>query len=316
MSDYYRDYGNQRYGRRYDKDEERHGRRYGREEDRGFLERAGDEVRSWFGDEEAERRRRMDEEEDEAHYRTDYSRADYDRSGYERTGYDRDSYTGSEYGRGARRREGYRGEYERGTGYGRGGSRGEYDRGFTERSGGSSDPYRRTFGTYGERGHAGSREYGRMSDYETGESSSMPYTYRAYSETWYIPGPYTGLGPSGWRRSDERINEEINERLAQHGQIDATNMIVSVTSGEVILSGSVNSRLEKRLAEDVAESCSGVREVQNNLRVIPREASQSWSPSTQATSQYQTGQTGQMGQTEQTGQTEQRTPSRTRSTSS
>ncbi|WEX73813.1 BON domain-containing protein [Sinorhizobium numidicum] len=34
-------------------------RGYGRE--RGFLERAGDEVASWFGDEEAERRRNMDQ---------------------------------------------------------------------------------------------------------------------------------------------------------------------------------------------------------------------------------------------------------------
>ena len=31
------------------------------DDDRGFFERAGDEVRSWFGDEEAERRRRWDE---------------------------------------------------------------------------------------------------------------------------------------------------------------------------------------------------------------------------------------------------------------
>ena len=33
----------------------------GYDEDRGFFDRAGDEVRSWFGDEEAERRRRWDE---------------------------------------------------------------------------------------------------------------------------------------------------------------------------------------------------------------------------------------------------------------
>src|SRR5690606_19325678 len=31
------------------------------EEERGFFDRAGDEVRSWFGDEEAERRREYDE---------------------------------------------------------------------------------------------------------------------------------------------------------------------------------------------------------------------------------------------------------------
>jgi hypothetical protein len=34
-------------------------------QDRGFFDRAGDEVRSWFGDEEAERRRRQDERYDE-----------------------------------------------------------------------------------------------------------------------------------------------------------------------------------------------------------------------------------------------------------
>lgn len=38
-----------------------------RDDDRGFFERAGDEVRSWFGDEEAERRREADERH-ERHY--------------------------------------------------------------------------------------------------------------------------------------------------------------------------------------------------------------------------------------------------------
>lgn len=35
---------------------------------RGLMERAGDEVRSWFGDEEAERRRMLDERYDRHHY--------------------------------------------------------------------------------------------------------------------------------------------------------------------------------------------------------------------------------------------------------
>jgi hypothetical protein len=35
--------------------------RYGRDDDRGFLDRAGDEVRSWFGDDEAQRRRERDQ---------------------------------------------------------------------------------------------------------------------------------------------------------------------------------------------------------------------------------------------------------------
>jgi len=48
-----REYGENRgWGRDWDRDED--------DRDRGFFERAGDEVASWFGDEEAERRRRED----------------------------------------------------------------------------------------------------------------------------------------------------------------------------------------------------------------------------------------------------------------
>ncbi len=39
--------------------------------DRGFFDRAGDEVRSWFGDDDAERRREMDQRYDERHSRRD-----------------------------------------------------------------------------------------------------------------------------------------------------------------------------------------------------------------------------------------------------
>ena len=42
--------------------------------ERGFFDRAGDEVRSWFGDEEAERRRRYDERYDERSDRHDAPR--------------------------------------------------------------------------------------------------------------------------------------------------------------------------------------------------------------------------------------------------
>src|SRR3546814_4169656 len=53
------------YGRRRSEGEGRYGTSsreyYDDDEDRGFFDRAGDEVRSWFGDEEAERRREHDE---------------------------------------------------------------------------------------------------------------------------------------------------------------------------------------------------------------------------------------------------------------
>lgn len=50
-------------------------------EDRDFFQRAGDEVRSWFGDEEAERRRRRDAERD-GYYDRDDNRSRYGASGY------------------------------------------------------------------------------------------------------------------------------------------------------------------------------------------------------------------------------------------
>jgi len=42
---------------------------------------------------------------------------------------------------------------------------------------------------------------------------------------------------------------------------------VRVNQGEVTLAGSVRSRDEKRFTEDLVEKISGVREVNNNLKV-------------------------------------------------
>ncbi len=84
----------------------------------------------------------------------------------------------------------------------------------------------------------------------------------------YEQGPYFGRGPKGYRRSDERIEEDINERLTQHPFLDATELEVSVQNGDVVLSGMVDDRNAKRIAEDIAESVSGVKDVQNQIRVI------------------------------------------------
>jgi hypothetical protein len=49
--------------------------------------------------------------------------------------------------------------------------------------------------------------------------------------------------------------------------VDATEIEVAVLNGEVTLSGTVDRREQRRRAEDVAESVSGVKHVQNNIRV-------------------------------------------------
>jgi osmotically-inducible protein OsmY len=83
-------------------------------------------------------------------------------------------------------------------------------------------------------------------------------------------GPFAGRGPKGYVRSDERIREDVNDRLLEHAEIDATEIDVSVSDREVTLEGAVDDKRTKRLAEDVAESVRGVHDVHNRLRVAPR----------------------------------------------
>lgn len=80
-------------------------------------------------------------------------------------------------------------------------------------------------------------------------------------------GQFTGRGPKGYQRSDERIREDVSDRLTEHGDLDASGIEVDVSQGVVTLSGSVDDRWGKRLAEDIAERISGVRDVMNQLRV-------------------------------------------------
>jgi hypothetical protein len=78
---------------------------------------------------------------------------------------------------------------------------------------------------------------------------------------------YAGRGPKDYKRSDERIQEEVSDRLTDDHSVDASEISVQVKNGEVTLSGTVSSRDQKRRVEDLAESISGVSEVNNMLKV-------------------------------------------------
>lgn len=113
-------------------------------------------------------------------------------------------------------------------------------------------------------GYAAERDYegsafGRRGGYAAGEGWSGAGERR---------GAY-GKGPRGYVRSDERILEDVNERLTADWEIDATEIEVTASRGEVTLNGIVRSRDDRRRAEDLAEGVSGVTHVQNNLRVEP-----------------------------------------------
>jgi hypothetical protein len=79
--------------------------------------------------------------------------------------------------------------------------------------------------------------------------------------------PAAKRGPKNWRLSDERIREEVCEALAHHGELDASDIEVSVETAEVTLRGTVPDRRSKRLAEHIVEACGGVEDVHNRLEV-------------------------------------------------
>lgn len=74
-------------------------------------------------------------------------------------------------------------------------------------------------------------------------------------------------GPRNWQRSDERIREDVCERLASLDDVDVSDVSVSVEQGRVRLTGSVVQRGDKHRIEDVADDSVGVRDVDNQIRV-------------------------------------------------
>jgi len=241
-----------------------------RNSNRDWSDKAGDEVRSWMGDDRAERRRDMDEARE-----------------------NRDRYTGGYRSTGSERPTGMSGAYPS-TGYGRsyeddgyrrasmgGGVGGATGGGMDARTGRAYGPPGRT-----EQGYARSagsarddRRYGPTRDYGTDEERG--FFERAGDEvaSWFgdedaarrreEDSRHRGRGPKGYVRSDDRIKEDVSERLMDDGHLDASDIEVTVQDGEVTLGGTVSERFAKRHAEDIAERASGVKHVQNNLRVAP-----------------------------------------------
>jgi osmotically-inducible protein OsmY len=87
-----------------------------------------------------------------------------------------------------------------------------------------------------------------------------------------MSGPHRGKGPKDYQRSEERIREDVCHRLYEDDRVDASDIQVDIQKDEVILSGTVNSRDEKRRAEDVVESIYGVRNVENRIRVARNDS--------------------------------------------
>ncbi|WFT78277.1 BON domain-containing protein [Methylobacterium sp. CB376] len=191
----------------------------------------------------------------------DMSGRGQDRSRY--TGGDNDYYGGfygadQGYGRGRSDRPS-QGGYGRGDygarDYGRGGSR-DYTRSYDDRD---------VTGYRGERGFL-DRAGDEISSW-FGDDEAARRRERDAAQGDQGAQHHGGRGPRNYQRSDERICDDVNDRLTDDRQVDATEIEVTVQGREVTLNGTVNNRYDKRRAEDIAESVSGVTHVQNNLRV-------------------------------------------------
>lgn len=252
---------------------------------------------------------------------------DYDRDRYGNQGYGNQGYGNQGYGQDWRSQGNYRegegpfgnwgpGYYGYGNqGYGQGWNQGYY---------GNPGYYGQGYGQgwnqgtyYGNQGW-GNQGYGQGhgQGWSQGRSYGQGYGGQGYgqygqgtygtNQPWRERGRFTGVGPQNYQRSDHRIQEDINDRLTEHPDLDARNVNVQVQNGEVTLNGWVNSRRDKRIAEDIADSVSGVKNVSNNLSVQPQHQQQpDWLQSVENV--FTPGQTG--SQTQQ-GQQSQQTSSR------
>ncbi len=229
--------------------------------------------------------------------------------GFLRRHFDEEGQVYGEYG-GDRRQEDYEDHRDWGS---RGGYRGDPDLN-QERSGGHAYDFthrdlgrsgfgnqsgRRAFEGQERLGNAeryGGRSGGGLYDYygdRTNESSRGGWPREGSRIDRYVSaegrasmgaGSFRGKGPKGYVRSDERIKEDVSDRLSDDDTLDASEITVEVSSGEVTLSGYVDSRQAKRTAEDCAEQCAGVTQVQNNLRV--RSGSETVAGSTSSGGQF------------------------------
>lgn len=128
------------------------------------------------------------------------------------------------------------------------------------------------------RGTSGYGSLGTTPNYRTGDN----YAQRDMSEfnrnNYIDDGRYPasslqrGKAPKGYTRSDQRIKEDISDRLMQTNEVDASDVEIAVQNGEVTLTGNVGSRHCKYCVEQIAESILGVTDVINQVRISRQQA--------------------------------------------
>lgn len=264
-----------RNGRNTDED-----RYYGPSENRGYGNSGFDEgTAGWQSRYEREDYNRMGDRYASGrygrHYDSDTNMSTFgNESGTPYYGSSASSYGTGSFGRGSRNL--YDRDYE-------GMNRGSYSNSGS-RLGGSN------YGSYGDRGRFNENNRNYYGNYNENDNSGSPGGRNQNDRNWWDRATdevsswfgdddaerrrdrdrqmnHRGKGPKNYSRSDDRIKEDVNDRLSDDPFIDASEIEVTVSNGEVTLTGTVDHRSTKRRAEDLAESVSGVKNIENRIRV-------------------------------------------------
>jgi osmotically-inducible protein OsmY len=135
------------------------------------------------------------------------------------------------------------------------------------------------YGSSNQSGMGGmGRQTGMAGQYGMG-NQSYGQSYGSSSQGSQQWGEHAGKGPKSYRRSEERIREDVCEALTHHAGLDASDIDVTVSEGVVTLVGSVESRQAKRMAEETIEHLSGVQDIKNELKVEDSTSKRSMSSS-------------------------------------
>ncbi len=85
--------------------------------------------------------------------------------------------------------------------------------------------------------------------------------------SYHQAGPFAGVGPRGYARSDRRVLEDVCDLLTLHGELDVRGVDVHCRDGVIRLEGRVPDRRTRRLIEAVADEVVGVLDVENELEI-------------------------------------------------
>ena len=97
-------------------------------------------------------------------------------------------------------------------------------------------------------------------------------TYTVVDEISVVPpanstGNSSAMAPAGPSPADVAIQDEFNNEVKKKRYLAHDNINIQANNGDVVLSGEVRTKYDKKEAEKLAKKIKNVKSVQNNLNV-------------------------------------------------